>query len=341
MTNFSLCCLYFIHWKGNKLSGTLPTDLCKETINADFYDFNPSFYETHGRNTRDFCESIACPKGFYSTEGIWPCEACPDGYVNPYIGRELSCFPTDPTLILQKFYQDTDGANWVGGSNWYHDGVDICDYHGITCDSMNQVIAIELHSMGLKGSIPEVLGFLPHLDVLDLSDNELEGFVPSDLAFAPLNRLNLTGNKLIGIVPPKICMMGVNGNGNGGIYECDHILCAEGTYSDTGIADINGQCKTCNEGVGYLGQRSCKTIVTSNEPFAGFFWSASASQQQGTSVPSYVWIVAILIISVIGLIGSVYFFSQRKRKEQVQAVAKEEEISLADNSALWFSRRIL
>jgi hypothetical protein len=48
-----------------------------------------------------------------------------------------------------------------------------------------------------------------------------------------------------------------------------------------------------------------------------------------------------LFVSVIGLVGSVYLYVQRKRKEQIQAVSKEEELSLADDSALWFSRRIL
>ena len=70
---------------GNKLTGTLPDDLCTEKINADFYDYNPGFYQTNPKSTRDFCQSIACPTGFYSTEGIWPCEACPAGFFNPYV----------------------------------------------------------------------------------------------------------------------------------------------------------------------------------------------------------------------------------------------------------------
>jgi hypothetical protein len=244
-------------------------------------------------------------------------------------------------LILQKFYKDTDGVNWIGGSNWYHDGVSVCDFHGITCDNMDQVIGIELPSMGLKGTIPEVLGFLPHLDVLDLSDNELEGIVPSDLAFAPLNRLNLTGNRLTGIVPPKLCMLGANGNGKDGIYECDIILCAEGTYSDTGIGGISEQCKTCTEGANLLGKRSCASLKPTGS-FSGVLWSSSASQQATMKSASYVLIVLTLIVSVIGLVGSVYLYWQRKsKKAQIQAASKEEELSLADDSALWFSRRIL
>jgi hypothetical protein len=126
-------------------------------------------------------------------------------------------------------------------NNWHHDGVSVCDFHGNTCDDMEQVISIKLYGIGLKGMI---LGFLLHLDVLDLSDNELEGYVPSDLAFAPLNRLNLTGNRLTGVVvPPKLCMIRANENGNGGIYECDNILCAEGTYSDTGIGSLLGSVR--------------------------------------------------------------------------------------------------
>jgi hypothetical protein len=135
-------------------------------------------------------------------------------------------------------------------------------------------------------------------------------------------------------------MIRANGNGKGGIYECDNILCAEGTYSDTGIGRITGQCKTCTEGANLLGRRSCVSLKSTGS-FSGVLWSSSASQQGVIKVSSYVLIVLTLFVSVIGLVGSVYLYVQRKRKEQIQAASKEEELSLADDSALWFSRRIL
>lgn len=245
-------------------------------------------------------------------------------------------------MILKKLYTDTDGLNWVGGSNWYHDGVDICQFHGVSCNDMNQVTAIELPGMGLKGPIPEELGFLEHLDVLDLSDNALEGFIPSDLSFAPLSSLNLAGNALKGIVPPKLCMKEANGNGVGGVYECDFILCAEGTYTDTGMANVNGPCLSCNDGAVYLGSKSCGTIKKSGWPLGGFYgsFSASSSQQPDTGSTASAIVIVILVVSAIGLIGFGYIYWQRRR-ERIQAIAKEEEISLADNSSLWFSRRVV
>ena len=52
---------------------------------------------------------------------------------------------------------------------------------------------------GLSGWIPGRLGFLPKLEVLDLSGNELSGYAPSKLAeFPNLTVLNLSHNALSG-----------------------------------------------------------------------------------------------------------------------------------------------
>ncbi len=73
---------------------------------------------------------------------------------------------------------------------------------------------INLSGRGLMGTIPDSLAFLKHLEKLDLSDNELMGFLPSDLRWAPLESLDISGNKIRGIVPPTLCLKGgINDNG--------------------------------------------------------------------------------------------------------------------------------
>merc|ERR1712083_506131 len=106
---------------------------------------------------------------------------------------------------------------------------------GITCNSDNQVIGINLSGMGLQGSIPSDIGFLRFLSELDLSDNQITGFIPSDLVWPPIIKLDLSGNLLRAIVPPELCFEeGINDNGKGGKYSCRNIACPVGTFSTTG-----------------------------------------------------------------------------------------------------------
>ena len=58
----------------------------------------------------------------------------------------------------------------------------------------------------IRGSLPENLPYLPHLDILYLNDNEFEGNVPESYSLL-LERdvaLNLNGNRLSGDLPDKI-----------------------------------------------------------------------------------------------------------------------------------------
>lgn len=66
---------------GNKFTGTIPQSLCRSSMNEDFFANVPS------SQNRDYCDSVACPAGKVSFEGVFPCEDCQDSYFNPYLGR--------------------------------------------------------------------------------------------------------------------------------------------------------------------------------------------------------------------------------------------------------------
>ena len=66
---------------GNKLTGSVPSSLCRPELNEDF------FQATINNEDRDYCESIACPPSKVSLEGVFPCEQCADSFFNPYLGR--------------------------------------------------------------------------------------------------------------------------------------------------------------------------------------------------------------------------------------------------------------
>mmetsp|Transcript_41345 Transcript_41345/g.62703 ORF Transcript_41345/g.62703 Transcript_41345/m.62703 type:complete len:404 (+) Transcript_41345:318-1529(+) len=188
-----------LYLDGNKLTGKVPRDLCRSEINSDFFWGIP---EDEGR---DYCDSIACPVNTAAFEGVFPCKPCTDKYFNPYLGRYGDCIDLNQGDILRKFYEATSiSGAWKGDVNWADESIHECRYTGVICDNSGHVISINLQGRGLTGTIPEEIGFLQYLQVLNLADNQLEGFVPSDLRWAPLQELDISGNKLRGIIPPGL-----------------------------------------------------------------------------------------------------------------------------------------
>jgi len=97
----------------------------------------------------------------------------------------------------------------------------------------------------------------------------LQGFLPSDLRFPPLEVLNIANNRLEGMIPPMLCHEGdINGNGINGSFNCDLIACSPGTWSPIGRATPAGmeeetgfevhECRPCHKhGAGFLGAVEC------------------------------------------------------------------------------------
>mmetsp|Transcript_36500 Transcript_36500/g.44619 ORF Transcript_36500/g.44619 Transcript_36500/m.44619 type:complete len:534 (-) Transcript_36500:12-1613(-) len=256
----------------NKLSGTIPVELCLKKLNEVFRVFSATGRnDDASMNSEDNCDSVACPVGYRSDDGVFSCTRCSNGLVNPYLGAN-KCYDRDHGAILKKLYDATDGRNWAhmgdaaftGIETWDDDSVPPCKKYGVKCNSAGDIIEIRLSKMNLSGTIPEELGFLRHVKVLDLSDNSLYGNFPSELRFLPLNALNISGNLLSGPVPPEVCRnVGVNGNGENGDLNCDVIACAVGTYSRTGNA-VGNRCIPCKDAL-YLGSKECVSHYRNNE----------------------------------------------------------------------------
>ena len=301
---------------GNKLTGALPLQLCSAKLNNDFFNTLPPDAE------RNYCEYIACPAGSVGKEGVYPCSVCPGGtsakLENPYLGKSdvnLQCSAYSQRDILRIFYESTSQQGWSGGSDWNDASKPVCQMTGITCDDHENIVKIGLKNRNLSGTIPDAIGFLSFLETLDLSDNELEGFLPSDLRWTSLTRLDISGNMLRGVLPPMLCMMQeLNGNGQNNVYYCDRIACPANTFNAFGHHGYHGEpCQPCYDvqapGETYIGQKKCYNPVRPHG--SGFDWKKEIETLKETGENVNLFSKMALSIALVALVIVIFLLIAR------------------------------
>lgn len=321
--------LRYFYIDGNKLTGTVPTELCSENLNSDFFDEA----DLENLDGIDYCDSVACPIGYVSSEGMYPCEPCSENEISPYLGHRNTCFDSDDTTILKEFWTATSGSEWTGKVDNPWTSNSKCDFTGVTCDLNDDVVNISLSGMGLKGSLPSSIGFLPKLVSLNVSDNSLSGFLPSDLRWPPLEKLDISGNQIKGVVPPQLCFEeGINGNGHDGKYSCRNIACPIGTYSENGLGaplslslfiDSSHQCHHCSDSE-YLGAKIC----TAND-------TASFLTESITSGPlPKEAVFSVFLMAIFSLFACIYVSYLRIRDNNLKQ-RNEDALRLQDENEEW------
>lgn len=84
----------------------------------------------------------------------------------------------------------------------------ICKFAGVEClnHKEDRVISLVLSNMGLEGQFPHCIENFSWLQNLDLSYNQLSGFIPSDISskLPYLTSLDLSNNKFYGEIPKGI-----------------------------------------------------------------------------------------------------------------------------------------
>lgn len=302
---------------GNKFTGSVPDQLCRKEINEDF--FEGLEYE----EDRNYCDSIACSSGFVSFEGVFPCSPCNETFYNPYLGRIGSCIDMREEDILDDIYDAARGEDWVGGVNWNNPTIPKCSKTGIACDDNDNIIGINLKNKGLRGNIPESIGFLRFLERLDLSDNQLTGFVPSDLRWAPLEVLDITGNELRGIIPLKLCEKdGINGIGKNGQFGCDMIACSAGFRSERGFATADDKCQPCKDGkTSFVGSKMCFGSNNDNSsPYIGL-----SSPHKGLSKAGGFFLFVFILTVLSGCVFAVMQVHEKLRSRRTLVNQSEED----------------
>ncbi len=119
--------------------------------------------------------------------------------------------------VLIAFYEAMGGDDWTFleamGSNrvkkdthWRSDAP-LSEWYGVTTDNQGRVTGLRLSSNDLTGGIPESLGQLENLNILDLSLNHLTGGIPASLGQLKNLRildLSSSGNALTGGIPASL-----------------------------------------------------------------------------------------------------------------------------------------
>ena len=320
---------------GNKLTGEVPQDLCGPDINADFFTGAPTDAE------RNYCDSIACPAGSVALEGLYPCTRCSGGEAsrlkNRYIGHTGNCTDYAERDVLRIFHAaTTKGGAWSGTDDWGNESKPVCEMTGIECDAHGRVTSISLKNRGLEGHIPNEVGSLTFLESLDVSDNRLMGYLPSDLRWTSVIHLDVSGNRMRGLIPPLLCMMGeLNGNGRDGAFYCDRIACPPGTYNSLGRLDGGEACRPCNdETTPFIGQKACVKSRGS-----GFDWKKEieaaqlAGERMGMSPIVRVGIVIGALLLAIILCCLIRMNKKHWRTKHELGAANEAEAIIASSRA--------
>mmetsp|Transcript_12969 Transcript_12969/g.19389 ORF Transcript_12969/g.19389 Transcript_12969/m.19389 type:complete len:504 (-) Transcript_12969:76-1587(-) len=147
---------------------------------------------------------------------------------NEDVGTTLEMHNVDPWVFIQRYilavlYFSTNPAAVTAAasrrrtrsslpSSWKNDCHFLSPKHecawkddggGVqSCDSQHRIIDISFHNNDLKGTIPEEIGWLSELKLLNFQNNQLFGTIPKTMgSLQHLYYLGLHDNALIGTVP--------------------------------------------------------------------------------------------------------------------------------------------
>lgn len=158
-----------------------------------------------------------------------------------------------PTVLeaLQIFYNATNGEEWTNKHGWNQGSP--CDWHGCFC-SFDELIILDLSDNNLRGTLPSQIGLLYNLTNLILKDNYLSGSIPTEIALIDeLSYLGLSNNALSGTLPSQLgedlYLLSINDNDITGTFPSDfisnHPMLVDAAIQNN---EINGTITECVAG---------------------------------------------------------------------------------------------
>ncbi len=119
--------------------------------------------------------------------------------------NELSCQNHVDSLL--SVYQGLNGMSWINNSGWMNGDLngacDYCNWYGITCNYLGEIIEIDLSNNNLQGKLPSGLTLLSDLRQLNLNNNLITDTIPNNY-WDSLNKLlllDLSHNTITGNIP--------------------------------------------------------------------------------------------------------------------------------------------
>lgn len=157
-------------------------------------DFLP-FATAHRLLSSPFSSPVAATR---SSSSSAPAPTSPLLTVKPEDSR------LDERQALLELHRALQGPKWKVHTHWAS-SLPVDQWHGIRVNKEGYVTEIHLPSNNLRGSLPDAIGSLQHLRVLDLRLNQVSGFLPPGLAYCyQLTHLQLQANKLCGPLPTAL-----------------------------------------------------------------------------------------------------------------------------------------
>jgi len=124
-------------------------------------------------------------------------------FFSTYCLDETYCRPSD-SLELIKLYEALDGNNWT---NKWDFKVPMTEWYGVQLNPKGCVERIDLSNNNLQGDIPSSF-YTPELVSLDLSYNKISDNIPPELGdLCELETINLSNNDMISGLPPEISQL--------------------------------------------------------------------------------------------------------------------------------------
>jgi hypothetical protein len=131
----------------------------------------------------------------------------------------MSAFANAQSQIgsLRTFYLNAGGTQWTTKTGWQQFDITslpawspcggplpqpLRPWLGISCNASGQIIELRLPNNNLRGTLQLPAPLNNTLTVIDVSQNQLEGALPTFATFPQLTEFNAQSNRFTGVVPP-------------------------------------------------------------------------------------------------------------------------------------------